>query len=109
MKKIRGSVPAAKGVTPNSINMTSCRPSCFSSFLIVSLIIDCKRLKQASIYLNNINSPEDAKELTQNIFKLIWERRTNLRISSSIENYLMRSAKLQVINYYRNTKYETKI
>lgn len=62
--------------------------------------------KVYAVCLNNINSPEDAKELTQNIFKSLWERRDNLRISGSIENYIMRSAKLQVINYYRYSKSE---
>jgi len=52
----------------------------------------------------NINSHEDAKELTQNIFKSLWERRNEIRITGSAEHYLMRSAKLQIINFYRDNK-----
>lgn len=56
----------------------------------------------------NIKSHEDAKELTQNIFKSLWERRNEIRITGNAEHYLMRSAKLQIINYYRDSKIHAK-
>lgn len=51
-----------------------------------------------------IRSHEDARELTQNIFESIWKRRNELHIDGNPEHYLMRSAKLQIINFYRDTK-----
>ncbi len=59
--------------------------------------------KVYALCYQNIRSHEDAKELTQNIFKSIWERRKEIRISGDAGHYLMRSAKLQVINYYRGS------
>jgi RNA polymerase sigma-70 factor (ECF subfamily) len=43
-----------------------------------------------------------AKEMTQDIFKSIWERRETLVIEKSYEHYLVRSAKLKVAEHFRN-------
>ena len=45
---------------------------------------------------------EMAREMTQDIFKSIWERRESLEIEKSYERYLVRSAKLKVAEYFRN-------
>jgi RNA polymerase sigma-70 factor (family 1) len=60
--------------------------------------------KVYSICYQNTNSHEDSRELTQNIFKSLWERRNDIKITGNPEHYLMRSAKLQVINFYRDNK-----
>lgn len=51
------------------------------------------------------HSTEDlelAKEMTQDIFKSIWERRHSLQVKKSYENYLVRAAKLKVAEHFRN-------
>lgn len=50
---------------------------------------------------NNIKKTEIAQGLTQDIFISLWERRETLQINL-IENYLVRSAKFKVSEYYRN-------
>lgn len=45
-----------------------------------------------------------AKDLTQNIFLSVWERKITFDSSKSAEQYLSRSAKYQVLNYLRNKK-----
>jgi RNA polymerase sigma-70 factor (family 1) len=49
-----------------------------------------------------------AKEMTQDIFMSIWERRDKLEITESFEQYLTRAAKLQVFQHYRKKASETK-
>ncbi|WP_229207903.1 RNA polymerase sigma-70 factor [Dyadobacter beijingensis] len=51
---------------------------------------------------SNLKDVEVAKELTQEIFKSIWERRHQLVFTESVERYLVRSAKLKVFEYIRN-------
>jgi RNA polymerase sigma-70 factor (ECF subfamily) len=45
---------------------------------------------------------EVCKEMVQNIFKSLWERRNDLSIQGSLENYLMRAAKLRVFQHIRD-------
>jgi len=54
------------------------------------------------ICYNNIRDVETAKEMVQDIFKSIWERKNSLVINISMERYLLRSAKLKVFEYIRN-------
>ncbi|WDF69743.1 RNA polymerase sigma-70 factor [Sphingobacterium oryzagri] len=44
---------------------------------------------------------EDAKEIVQDIFKSLWERREALDIQDA-ERYLLRSVKLKTMEYIRN-------
>ncbi|MEN7549178.1 RNA polymerase sigma-70 factor [Rapidithrix thailandica] len=44
---------------------------------------------------------EAAQEMVQDIFCSLWERRNSLEISGPIEHYLVRAAKLKVIDFYR--------
>ncbi|MFD2744418.1 RNA polymerase sigma-70 factor [Sphingobacterium populi] len=44
---------------------------------------------------------EDAKEIVQEIFKSLWERRASLHIED-VERYLLRSVKLKTMEYIRN-------
>ncbi|TDE08069.1 RNA polymerase sigma-70 factor [Dyadobacter psychrotolerans] len=50
----------------------------------------------------NLKDVEVAKELAQEIYKSLWERRHTLEFTHSIEHYLVRSAKLKVFEYIRN-------
>ena len=61
-----------------------------------------------SICYKGVQSHEDAKELTQEIFKSIWERRAKIKASDALQHYLARAAKFQVYNYYRNQKISKK-
>lgn len=54
------------------------------------------------ICYSNLKDVEVAKELAQEIFKSLWERRDNLVFVGSVEHYLIRSAKLKVFEYIRN-------
>lgn len=44
---------------------------------------------------------EDAKEIVQEVFKSLWERRIDLSIKDA-ERYLLRSVKLKSLEYIRN-------
>ncbi len=49
-----------------------------------------------------------SRELTQEIFKSLWERRYTLQPKGSLRHYLIKAAKHQLSNYYRNQKVEKK-
>lgn len=54
-----------------------------------------------AVCYNNIKEAEPAKELVQDIFKSLWERRDDLRLENA-GNYLIRAAKLKTFEYIRN-------
>lgn len=61
-----------------------------------------------AVCYNNVKVVEIAQEMTQDIFLSLWERRDTLVITSSIEHYLVRAAKMKVFEYIRNkTIHET--
>ena len=60
--------------------------------------------KVYGVCYNNIRETEPAKGMVQDIFKSLWERRDELEITSSVERYLLRSAKFKVFEYIRNTR-----
>lgn len=51
---------------------------------------------------HSLNNKEIAQDLTQDIFRSLWEKRERLEIKSSIEGYLVQSAKYKVIEYVRS-------
>ncbi|GAA3620362.1 RNA polymerase sigma-70 factor [Flavivirga jejuensis] len=53
------------------------------------------------ICYNQTNHKEVSEEIVQDIFISLWKRRKELVITSSIEHYLVKSAKLKVIDHYR--------
>ena len=61
-----------------------------------------------AICFNGSNDREVAKELTQEIFKSLWERRNKIEASGSLRYYLIKAAKYQLSNHYRNQKIEKK-
>ena len=60
--------------------------------------------KVYAVCYNNIREAEPAKGMVQEIFKSLWERKDELEINTSIERYLLRSAKFKVFEYIRNSK-----
>lgn len=58
--------------------------------------------KLYSICYSNIEDPDIAKDLVQDIFISLWERREKIIINDSLEKYLVRSAKFKVFEYIRN-------
>ncbi|GAB3993648.1 RNA polymerase sigma-70 factor [Spirosoma daeguense] len=57
-----------------------------------------------SVCYSNLNDAEVAKGMVQDIFKSLWERRDELEITTSVERYLVRSAKFKVFEHLRNSK-----
>lgn len=58
--------------------------------------------KVFAVCYNHIKKEEIAKGMTQDIFLSLWERRGSLQIHTSIEHYLVKSAKNKVAEYFRN-------
>lgn len=48
-----------------------------------------------------ISDPEDAKDLLQNVFMKLWEKREELEIHTSLESYIYRSVHNECLNYIR--------
>lgn len=53
------------------------------------------------IAIHDLNDNDEARSIVQSVFTSIWERRDSLKISGSIENYLVGAVKLAVINHKR--------
>jgi len=51
--------------------------------------------------LSNIHDEEHSKEIVQDVFKSLWERKEELRLRE-VERYLIRSVKLKTFEYIRN-------
>ena len=54
-----------------------------------------------TICYNQTKQKEVSEEIVQDIFISVWKRRKELVITTSIEHYLVKAAKLKVIDYYR--------
>ena len=50
---------------------------------------------------NRTGDREAAKEIVQDVFLSLWERREGLRVHGSIKHYLFRAVKLEIIDHYR--------
>lgn len=64
--------------------------------------------KVYAVCYNNIRDVEVAKEMVQDIFKSLWERRAELELEN-VERYLVRSAKLKAFEFIRNKTTRQKI
>lgn len=84
-----------------SSSVNSFRPY-FGSLKEFKAIYDTFWEKVYAVCYNNTRDVELAKDLTQEIFTSIWERRDTLTIEKSMDRYLVRAAKLKVAEYYRN-------
>jgi len=51
--------------------------------------------------LKSVDNEDDAKEIVQDVFKSLWERRYQLQIQDA-ERYLLRSVKLKSLEFLRN-------
>ena len=58
--------------------------------------------KVYAVCYNNTKLVEVAQEMVQEIFLSLWERRDSISITSPIEHYLVRAAKMKVFEYIRN-------
>jgi len=57
--------------------------------------------KVYAICYNNIRDIEPAREMVQDIFRSLWERRDELELEN-INNYLIKAAKFKAFEYIRN-------
>jgi len=55
-----------------------------------------------AVCYNNLKNVEVSQGMVQDIFLSLWERRDTVVITSSIEHYLVRAAKMKVFEYIRN-------
>jgi len=58
--------------------------------------------KVYSVCYRGTRAREESREMTQDIFKSLWERRKTLPIEGPLTDYLNKSARYQVYNYYRD-------
>lgn len=66
---------------------------------------DVYNLFWEKVYLQcfyNLNDQETAKDLTQDIFRSLWERFEDLEITTSMEHYLAKATKFRILEYIRN-------
>lgn len=59
-----------------------------------------------ALVLHKTGDEELGREIVQNIFKRLWERRETIQLKGSWENYFMRAVKYEVIDYYRSKNRE---
>lgn len=59
--------------------------------------------KVFAICYSTLRDQDIAAELAQDIFESLWKRKDSLQITVSIEQYIYRSAKLEVLEYCRTT------
>lgn len=55
-----------------------------------------------------LGDEEQSRELVQEVFVQLWEKRRQIRIHSSVKSYLFRSVKNQLINWANHQKVEQK-
>ena len=53
--------------------------------------------------LGLVKDEQTAKEIVQEVFVTIWEKRDSIEVNGSLEAYLVKSAKYNVIDHYRST------
>ncbi|MBB2148683.1 RNA polymerase sigma factor [Pedobacter gandavensis] len=65
-----------------------------------------------SLYIHAYKRVKDeaaAKDIIQNVFINIWQRRETIRIHTEIEHYLNGAVRFQVFNYFRSEKIKDKV
>lgn len=57
--------------------------------------------KLYAVCMYHVGNREVARDMVQDIFRSLWERRNELDFHRSAEHYLVRCAKLKVLEYFR--------
>ncbi|MEM6526042.1 MAG: RNA polymerase sigma-70 factor [Bacteroidota bacterium] len=57
-----------------------------------------------AICFNRTRDKEVSKDIVQEIFKSLWERRHTLKIQDTIKHYLLRATKFELLDHYRQLK-----
>ncbi|GAB3279858.1 hypothetical protein GCM10027347_54740 [Larkinella harenae] len=65
--------------------------------------------KVYQLCLRYCQNEDVAKDLTQNIFTSIWQRKVHFPDSASAERYLAKAAKYQCIQYWRSQQNDRKV
>lgn len=55
-----------------------------------------------SICYRHTRAREESEEMTQDIFKSLWERHADLVVAGTLKDYLGKAARYQVYNFYRD-------
>jgi RNA polymerase sigma-70 factor (family 1) len=55
-----------------------------------------------AICYQHSSDAEQSREMVQDIFRSLWEKRADLKIQTSIEHYLMKAARLKACEHIRN-------
>ena len=55
-----------------------------------------------AVCYSHLKEVDTAQEMVQDIFLSLWERRQTLVITTSLEHYLVRAAKMKVFEHFRN-------
>lgn len=91
-------IPANENRTDDRLMLAALRTGSEAAFdRIFGLYWD----KVYAVCLRHVRSSESAREMTQEIFKSLWERRRDLSVDGPLEHYLHRAAKYQVFNHFR--------
>lgn len=61
------------------------------------------------ICLHHTGDETLSEEIVQEIFRSLWERRETFVLNGPIENYLVRAAKMEIMDYFRTTSRHQKI
>lgn len=58
---------------------------------------------------NRIAEQDIAKDIVQEVLVSIWQKRTQLTIKTSLQNYLLGAVKMQVFNYFRSENIKQRV
>jgi len=70
----------------------------------LKIIFDCYYRSLCHYALQFLNDEDQAEEVAQDLFVRIWEKRTSLKIETSLKLYLFRSVRNQCINLIQHEK-----
>jgi len=86
---------------PDTENKPSCRNCLYIDEESFEKAYNLYWEKVYAVCYNNIKETEPAREMVQDIFKSLWERRDQLELEN-IKHYLIRAAKFKTFEYIRN-------
>ncbi|GGX08535.1 sigma-70 family RNA polymerase sigma factor [Aquimarina muelleri] len=66
--------------------------------------------KLYAICLSKTNNAEASQEIVHDVYVSIWKRRDKFVVTQGVENYLLKSTRSKIIDYYRkNSKNQVKV